>query len=231
MPSIIKVDQIQSDTGNVLITGNIIGSIAFSNDLAVAGNLSIGTTATGSRLLIQDGFTSFDSSDANGYPRFTAASGSAQLGLFRSGTGSVGGGYIGADSDNCIDVRTVDFTTRMRVTQGGDLQFNSGYGSVATAYGCRAWVNWNGTGTVAIRGSGNVSSISDNGTGQYTINFTTAMPDVNYAIAGFAQEDTGGGMRVFTGFSSPSSSSRPVEIRNSGNSLLDPAWANAVIFR
>ena len=62
-----------------------------------------------------------------------------------------------------------------------DLSFNSGYGSAAVAYGCRAWVNFNGTGTVAIRASGNVSSITDNGTGDYTVNFTTAMPDTNYA--------------------------------------------------
>lgn len=48
-------------------------------------------------------------------------------------------------------------------------------------YKCRAWVNFNGTGTVAIRASGNVSSITDNGTGSYTVNFTTTMPDANYA--------------------------------------------------
>jgi hypothetical protein len=47
----------------------------------------------------------------------------------------------------------------------------------------RAWVNFNGTGTVAIRASFNVTSITDNGTGDYTVNFTTAMPDENYAIA------------------------------------------------
>ena len=69
---------------------------------------------------------------------------------------------------------------RMRIDSSGNLQFNSGYGSAATAYGCRAWVNFNGTGTPAIRGSGNVSSITDNGTGDYTVNFTTAMPDINY---------------------------------------------------
>ena len=62
-----------------------------------------------------------------------------------------------------------------------NFQFNSGYGSVATAYGCRAWVNFNGTSTVAIRASGNVTSITDNGTGNYTMNFTTAMPDANYS--------------------------------------------------
>jgi len=48
-------------------------------------------------------------------------------------------------------------------------------------YKCRAWVNFNGTGTVAIRASGNVSSITDNGTGEYTVNFTTAMEDANYS--------------------------------------------------
>ena len=51
----------------------------------------------------------------------------------------------------------------------------------APFFGCRAWVNFNGTGTVAIRASGNVSSITDNGAGDYTVNFTTAMSDANYA--------------------------------------------------
>lgn len=49
-------------------------------------------------------------------------------------------------------------------------------------YKCRAWVNFNGTGTVAIRAAGNVSSITDNGTGDYTINFTAPMVDANYAV-------------------------------------------------
>jgi hypothetical protein len=52
----------------------------------------------------------------------------------------------------------------------------------APIYACRAWVNFNGTGTVAIRASGNVSSITDITTAQYTVNFTTAMPDANYSI-------------------------------------------------
>jgi len=54
----------------------------------------------------------------------------------------------------------------------------------------RAWVNFNGTGTVAIRASYNVSSITDNGTGNYTINFTNAMPDANFAaVFGGARDD------------------------------------------
>jgi len=79
---------------------------------------------------------------------------------------------------------------RMSIDSSGNLSFNSGYGSVATAYGCRAWVNFDGTGTVAIRASGNVSSITDNGTGSYTINLATSMPDANYAAVAMIRADT-----------------------------------------
>jgi hypothetical protein len=53
----------------------------------------------------------------------------------------------------------------------------------APIYPCRAWVNFDGTGTVTIRASGNVSSITDNGVSDYTVNFTTAMPDANYTAS------------------------------------------------
>ena len=49
---------------------------------------------------------------------------------------------------------------------------------------CSAWVNFNGVGTVAIRASFNTSSITDNGVGDYTINFTTSFPDANYSLSG-----------------------------------------------
>jgi hypothetical protein len=73
----------------------------------------------------------------------------------------------------------------------GTLQNNGSAISVASlstasgsapSYSARAWVNFNGTGTVAIRASGNVSSITDNDTGSYTVNFTTSMEDTNYAV-------------------------------------------------
>ena len=70
------------------------------------------------------------------------------------------------------------------VDVAGNLRFNSGYGSAALAYGVRAWVNFNGTGTVAIRASGGVTSITDNGTGDYTVNFNFTMPDANYCVVG-----------------------------------------------
>ena len=62
----------------------------------------------------------------------------------------------------------------------------------APYYVCRAWVNFNGTGTPTIRASGNVSSITDNGVGDYTINFTTAMPDANYVVTETHSAGSGG---------------------------------------
>jgi hypothetical protein len=68
-------------------------------------------------------------------------------------------------------------------TWNGVASLTTASGS-APSYSARAWVNFNGTGTVAIRASGNVSSITDNGTGDYTVNFTTAMSDANYSMSG-----------------------------------------------
>jgi len=73
------------------------------------------------------------------------------------------------------------FTERMRIAANGQRSSVLASGSTLyNAYDCRAWVNFNGTGTVAIRESGNVSSITDNGIGDYTVNFTNAMADANY---------------------------------------------------
>jgi hypothetical protein len=63
-----------------------------------------------------------------------------------------------------------------------NLQTTAGAG----LYPAKAWVNFVGTGTVAIRASGNVSSITDNGTGTYTVNFTSSMTDANYSSSGMA---------------------------------------------
>ncbi len=72
----------------------------------------------------------------------------------------------------------------------------------APVYAARAWVNFNGTGTVAIRASGNVSSITDNGVGAYAVNFATAMPDANYSVNGSVGDSSGSasGCWLSTGF-------------------------------
>ena len=96
----------------------------------------------------------------------------------------------------------------------------------APSYSARAWVNFNGTGTVAIRASGNVSSITDQGsTGLYAVNFTTAMPDTNYCVAGM--KNTTGEIR--TGANNVNF----VEIRtaNSSGTSIDMSEIMVAIFR
>lgn len=190
----------------------------------------------------------------------------------------------------------------------GNMSFNSGYGSAAVAYGCRAWVNFNGTantnlsgtysqsGTTVtvtatahglivgntiyadittgtgvdgiysvatvtdantftytagtslttsgnitlvrstIRASGNVSSITDNAVGDYTVNFATAMPDVNYAVSCSSRPViVSGALTVLNGgyttaFSQTTSAFR-VQNQNYANSLLDTDYAYVSIFR
>ena len=120
---------------------------------------------------------------------------------------------------------------RMRITSPGLLQFNSGYGSVATAYGCRAWVNFNGTGTVAIRASGNVSSITDGGVGVYTPNFTTAMPDINYARV--VAKGNSGGFFVSAGddVTAPTVSAFRIGVRDSAGTYTDIEYIHVSVFR
>jgi len=71
-----------------------------------------------------------------------------------------------------------------------------------------AWVNFNGTGTVAIRSSYNVSSITDNGTGDYTINFTTAMTDANYAMVTASTQQDGDFLNFKSGVSPTTTAAR-----------------------
>ncbi len=109
-----------------------------------------------------------------------ASSGSAELLLGHQGDGfsliTSGGSGTGSFS---VMQGTTELAT---YTYQGVFKFNSGYGSSAIAYGCRAWVKFNGTGTIAINGSGNVSSITDGGVGTYTVNITTAIVDANYSV-------------------------------------------------
>jgi hypothetical protein len=104
----------------------------------------------------------------------------------------------------------------------------------APIYACRAWVNFNGTGTVSINASGNVSSVTDNGTGDYTVNFTTAMPDANFAVGGNCLEDTADfrGDRVLTMYRrTPVASSCRVNTVNFAGTVVDNARVYVVIFR
>jgi hypothetical protein len=83
----------------------------------------------------------------------------------------------------------------------------------APSYSARAWVNFDGTGTVAIRSSGNVSSITDNGTGDYTVNFSTAMSDADYAYSLSKSGEANTGKTVGQGGASAQFSPTTSEIR------------------
>lgn len=86
-----------------------------------------------------------------------------------------------SDSDASWGLKKLSWSTlRTKVLEAVKTMFSAS--GVAPVFAARAWVNFNGIGTVAIRSSGNVSSITDNGVGKYTINFATALPNANYSI-------------------------------------------------
>jgi hypothetical protein len=129
-------------------------------------------------------------------------------------------------------------TERMRITNAGQLRTTVTGTTMMDDYGCRAWVNFNGTGTVAIRASGNVTSITDNGTGNYTINFTNAMPDANYTTVATCSSDTDGFLKVValnsrSGSSvNPTTTAQRIYTRVSGtNSDSDATWVEVSVFR
>lgn len=115
----------------------------------------------------------------------------------------------------------------MSTLKVGTIQNASG----VEVYTAKAWVNFNGTGTVAIRASGNVSSITDNGTGDYTVNFTTAMPDANYSTCGMQIPQNSAAERLKISSSLASS----VRVINStcdaANTSYDTTQVSVAVFR
>ena len=266
-------------TANCVSGNNIVSGLALTGNVSVTGNVTVGagTVANPAISVVGDTNTGiyFPAADTIGF--------------------SEGGTAVG------------------QFDSSANFKFNSGYGSVATAYGCRAWVNFNGGGgnftasysqsafaitvtcgfahgliqgqslyitfqsgtasaeafTVTsvtnanvfvvtsvtsrttsgncqietiIRGSGNVSSITDNGTGDFTVNFTNAMPDANYAVAGAARFD---GSAVATAIrylgitnasgatlsSDMSTTFVRVNVGYSNGNLQDPSVATVIIVR
>ena len=209
-------------TGNTILGDASTDTLNVGNGGLVkdaSGNVGIGTASPASKLHVSN------SSGGGG------AGGQIELTNTYGGVPSPNK-YIRVNDSGTLDIVNSAYSaTTLSVTDAGLLQFNSGYGSVATAYGCRAWVNFNGTGTVAIRASGNVSSITDNGTGDYTVNLTTALVDANGSV-------TSGGF-YFSGFNSSGeaiqcalSTSSAVRIRTGTTSAAyDFAFVNIAVFR
>jgi hypothetical protein len=104
----------------------------------------------------------------------------------------------------------------------------------APYFGVRAWVNFNGTGTVAIRASGNVSSVTDNGAGNYTVNFATDLLDANYAVAaGGSLDNSTDGTSSTTPITANNLTSSSFRLRMAGSAsnLLDGLNIFAMVIR
>jgi len=156
-------------TGTVAVANGGTGQTSYTNGQLLIGNTT-GNTLTKATLSAGTGISITNSTGS-----ISIASTATGTVTSVSGTGTASG-----------------LTLSGTVTTSGNLTL-SGTATVASlttasgsapSYSARAWVNFNGTGTVAIRGSGNVTSITDNGTADYTVNFTTAMSDTNYSVAG-----------------------------------------------
>lgn len=169
-------------------------------------------------------------------------------------------GLVFDNSANTLYANTINVSSNMRVygnlqvgtgtvtitndsisaasIEASNFKFNSGYGSSVIAYGVRAWVNFNGTGTVGvnatIRGSGNVTSVSKPATGLYRVNFTTAMPDANYTAVATSQPNGYSGAYPGTGTNAAGTQSTtyvPIEIRDTNNVTGNSDWIQLLVVR
>jgi hypothetical protein len=217
-------------TGNTILGGT----------LAVTGNGSFSSTGA---LKIPAGTTAEQPTPVTGQIRYNTTNSNFE-GYYASAWGSLGSasgsntqvqynnsGALAGSSNLTFDGTTL---TASALSVTNNLSFNSGYGSSAVAYGCRAWVNFNGTGTPAIRASGNVTSITDNGTGDYTVNFTTAMPDANYVIVATGNIATNNSGRAISAPGSSTNTTTAVGLRCFRTDTLaaeDFANVNVAIFR
>ena len=170
----------------------------------------------------------------------SVTSGSASL-TVASATGIVAGMYVAGEgiapgtTVSTIVSTTVTLSANAGATLSSDpvsfyIADKSLSPGLVAGQLCRAWVNFNGTGTVAIRASYNVSSITDHGTGDYTVNFTTAMPDANYSVVatGTGESSTDNNLKINHNTAPTSSAVSVVQV---GTSYSDPTYACVSVFR
>lgn len=127
---------------------------------------------------------------------------------------------------------TIDGVVRETQTAASRTSTIDGGTTLYPEFKCRAWVCFNGTGTPAILASGNVSSITDLGVGNYRINFTTAMPDANYAVSGSGSADGVSSCYLMVNTQAGKvASSVEVIVTNNAGTAVDRAVVSVTIFR
>lgn len=167
-----------------------------------------------------------------------SVTGITDLAIADGGTGqSTAANAFNALKQAATDTATgvVELATAAEVTTGTDTGRVPSVATMKSHQGmAKAWVNFNGTGTVAIQESYNVSSITDNGTGDYTINFATALTDANYAVALssriLAGAGGGGTCRILAA-TAPTASALRFDTLNYSGTLADPVLVTATVFR
>ena len=146
------------------------------------GEVTVDTTKKA--LVLHDGVT------AGGKPLPTLESGKVPLDQLPDSTTSTKG-VVELATQTEVNSRTDTTRVITPSTLEGGVKTILNVSGTAPMFACRAWVNFNGTGTVAISASGNVSSITDNGTGDYTVNLTTPLQDQNYSVVATTTQSTG----------------------------------------
>lgn len=192
------------------------------------GNVGIGTTQPNHLLIVasgnEAGNTLIGTYNTNAGPtalQFLLYHNSSNvvLGNFRSGSLTF----------------TTNNVAQANITSAGLFQFNSGYGSVATAYGCRAWARYTGSRTNPIQGSGNVSSVADAGVGYTIINFAVGMPDAGFTLVGAAKRNddpsAGGNNVTFAPYAFSVGSVRVITIEANLGVGIDVDVVTAAVFR
>ena len=228
---------IKSDSGNDVIIQNNDASrkieVTNSGDVEVTGDVKT-TTVKATNLKANDGTAGLSIADSTGRVTAnekiladdiiekTAAHGVEIEGVLLKDS-EMASGAIGSS----VTMSANQSAVKTALNAGGS----------APIYSCRAWINFNGTGTVAIRSSGNVSSITDNSSGNYTVNFTTAMEDANYCFTGSCDQEDASYFYIVQGFSGGTYSTSALQIeiasQNGGTTLhgRDTTTINIAIFR